>query len=136
MDMRTLWFLVRNPHALKTLWISDFSIADHFLSTIKMDSDQLKIKIADTCLLTQRDLAQKVATTIGSRVYLFSPTCYFSTEPFDTVLYDSIRTVRKDGRTALLSAAAQANVRDCTTFRSLIPQTKISQDDFGVYINP
>lgn len=129
-------FILRNPFLLHRLFKTDFTVAHALIEDCTMASNDLKIRLADACLLTQRDLAQKVASTINTRVYMYCPSSYFSTPPFDTVLYDNVRTVRKDGRTALLSAAAQSVCASNCEYRSLLPPTKISEDTIGVYINP
>lgn len=115
---------------------SDSLVAKEIVSHFQMSNDQIKIRIADQCLATQISLASKVASTINTRVYIYDPTCYFSTPPYDTVLYDNVRTIRKEGHTALLSTAAQSVVTSNTEYRSLIPPTRISEDSIGVYIKP
>lgn len=92
-------------------------------------------KIGQECLRVQLELAAKTAAILKHRVYIFSPTCYFTTPPFDIVLIDNIRTNLKEGRTAVLSSAAQAVLKTNSEYRELIPQNKISEDAFGVYIN-
>lgn len=93
-------------------------------------------KIGQECLRVQLQLASSIASKLNHRVYVFSPTNFFSTPPFDVVLYDNIRTILKNGKTALLSSSAQAVLTTNSSYRSLVPQTKISEDSTGVYINP
>lgn len=92
--------------------------------------------IGKECLRVQLEMAGNLANTLGHRIYIFCPTNFFSTPPFDTVIYNSIRTVLKNGKTALLSSSAQAVVKTNADFRKLIPPTRISEDAVGVYINP
>lgn len=93
-----------------------------------------KVKIADNNLVTHKELALKVSSIIGTRVYVFDPSCYFSTPPFDTVLYDNVRTVRKDNKTALLSASIQASLPSSEIYRQLVDPRHVSSDSFGVYV--
>jgi hypothetical protein len=111
-------------------------LAHSILQHLQMSNDQIKIKLADATLQTQIELASRVAQTINSRVYLFDSTSFFSTPPFDTVLYDNVRTVRKQGKTALLSIAAQKIVPSADVYRNLVPPFRIGSDAIGVYVNP
>jgi hypothetical protein len=106
------------------------------LNHLSMSNDEIRIKLADATLQTQIDLASKVASTINTRVYLYDSSSFFSTPPFDTVLYDNVRTIRKNGKTALLSIAAQKIVPTADTYRSLVPPFRIGSDSTGVYVNP
>lgn len=93
-------------------------------------------RLGNECLRVQISLASAVACKLQHRVYVFCPSSFFSTPPFDVVLYDNVRTTLKNGKTALLSSAAQAVLTSNAEYRSLVPQTKISEDSTGVYINP
>lgn len=88
------------------------------------------------CLKVQLSLAAPLATKLKHRIYLFTPSNYFDTQPFDIVIINNVRTVLKENRTALLSSAAQAIIKTSACYRSLIPQDRISSDSIGVYINP
>lgn len=113
-----------------------YAASSELVTAIQLSQEETLRLIGLHCLTTQVNLAHKVASQINMRVYLYDPHCFFNTPPFDIVLYDNIRTVRKGGKTALLSTAAQEVVTDSITYRSLIPPFKISEDSFGVYINP
>lgn len=109
-------------------------VVEDILMATNKDLTDVKIKIADNNLSTHKDLALKVSSIIGTRVYLFDPSCYFSTPPYDTVLYENIRTVRKDNKTALLSASIQSSVSSADLYRQLIDPRHVSSDSFGVYV--
>lgn len=100
----------------------------------KHDLDQVKIKIAEFNIATHKEMALKVSNILGTRVYVFDPSCYFSTPPFDTVLYDNIRTVRKENKTALLSTSVQSAVPSSETYRQLVDPRYVSSDNYGVYV--
>lgn len=88
------------------------------------------------CLRVQRDLAASAACKMGQRVYLFTPTPYFDTPPFEDIILDGIRLKQKDKKLALLSSAAQTTIKSKAEYRALLNPSKISEDDIGVYINP
>lgn len=119
--------ILRSPSPTHPL-IEDITMAS------SKDITDIKIRIADTNLATHKELALKVSSIIGSRVYVFDPSCYFSTPPYDTVLYDNIRTVRKENKTALLSTSIQSSVPSADLYRQLIDPRYVSSDSFGVYV--
>lgn len=125
-----------SARSFRTTWNSDRLIAKELVLALQMSTDQIKIHLAEETLRTQFNLAQTVARIINTRVYIYDPNCYFSTQPYDVVLYDNIRTIRKDGHTALLSTAAQSVVSSCEIYRSLLPPAHISEDSRGVYVTP
>lgn len=125
--------LVIIPRILRSPPPTEPLIEDILMAT-SQDINAIKIKIADQNLATHKELALKVSGIIGTRVYVFDPSCYFSTPPFDTVLYDNIRTVRKDNRTALLSVSIQSSVPSSELYRQLVDPRYISQDNYGVYV--
>lgn len=129
--LRTLLTVI--PRILRTPPPTHPLIEDIVMANTK-DINDVKIQIANNNLATHKELALKVSSIIGTRVYIFDPSCYFSTPPFDTVLYDNIRTVRKANKTALLSASVQASVPSAEIYRQLVDPRFISSDSFGVYL--
>lgn len=125
--------LVIIPRVLSSPYPQSQILSDVLMTDTVITTD-LKIRLADATLATQRDLALKVSSIINTRVYIFDPACYFTTPPFETVLYDDIRTVRKENRTALLSSAAQSVIPSAELYRQLVDPHNISSDSFGVYI--
>lgn len=129
--LRTLLIVI--PRILRSPPPTHPLIEDIAMASTKELTD-IKIKIADNNLAAHKELALKVSSIIGSRVYVFDPACFFSTPPYDTVLYDNIRTVRKENKTALLSTSIQASVPSSDLYRRLIDPRYVSSDSYGVFV--
>nr|QQG34660.1 ORF 3 [Nasturtium officinale macula-like virus 1] len=95
-------------------------------------TDEIYIKLAKQSLLVQTNLARDVSKITNSRIYLFDNSNFFDNA--DVVIYNSIRTLTRSGKVAVLSQACQSLVGDSSLYKSLIPPEHISSDSIGVYL--
>lgn len=103
---------------------------------INNDVTRRLVAIGKHCLLIQVDLARQVVARTNHKVYIFDSACFFSTEPVEHVMYDTLRAVKKEGKIAFLSRSAQEVLSSSEEYTSLLPISDLYIDQIGVYLTP